>query len=257
MNVHFVAHKLSLCFVTILIIPYIIIIVRKSGNRACITVLDRESVDHSNETRATTRYTSDYTHLRNNYTSKTSVIYQNNKLSKKRRRELVAPNNYDQLRHGSNKSHHSHVAALSFFPNGHYMASVGGKDGELLLWDLRTGCLHPSKFVSPGGMEAAARKQRRVALLTTSRTRFYDNDTSALWIARKGAIMGYSMQGGSPKQILKGHLQDVTALESMDPGNHRILSGSKDGMVMAWGQPQSAVAMGRPISEVNEDRDNW
>jgi hypothetical protein len=168
----------------------------------------------------------------------------------------VAPNNYDQLRQGSNKSHHGHVAALSFFPSGHYLATVGGKDGELLLWDLRTGHLVPSKFVAPGGVEAAARKQRRVALLTSSRGRFYDNDTSALWIARKGEIMGYSMQGGSPKQILKGHLEDITALESMEPG-HRLLSGSKDGMVMAWGQPHSAVAMGRPIEEVNEDKDNW
>jgi hypothetical protein len=42
----------------------------------------------------------------------------------------------------------------------------------------------------------------------------------------------------------------------MEPG-HRLLSGSKDGMVMAWGQPHSAVAMGRPIEEVNEDKDNW
>jgi WD40 repeat protein len=184
------------------------------------------------------------------------MVYKNSRVSKKRRREVVAPNNYDQLQgQGSNKSHHCHVAALSFFQSGHFMASVGGKDGELLLWDLRSGCLFPSKFVAPGGMEAAARKQRRVALLTTAKARD-DSNSCALWIARKGEIMGYSMQGGSPKQILKGHLQDVTALQKMEPGR-RILSGGADGMVLCWGQPHSAVSVGRPVAEVHHDKDNW
>jgi WD40 repeat protein len=234
--------------------------VRKSGSQSCITFLDRDKVQESFRKSSTTiqpgGYTSDYAHLRKDH-FRTRYTYRDNKVTKKRRREAVAPNSYDHLEsQGANQSHYGRVAALKFLENGQYLASVGGEDGELLLWDLRNGCSLPNKFVGPKFLQAAAQKQKRVALLTSRLGRSSrKEDTTAIWVACRGEILGFSTEGGTPKQVLRGHLSNVTSMDNMEPGR-RIVSGSADGMVLCWGQPQAAVAMGRPVAP-EEDKDNW
>eukprot|EP00536_Pseudo-nitzschia_multiseries_P001238 jgi/Psemu1/180475/e_gw1.15.205.1 len=213
--------------------------IRKSGSRACVTVLDREmSRNHSIHGRLPS---SD---------------------RKRRRREAlgIAPNNYDHVQYQGARSHRAgHVSGLSFFSSGHFLCSVSGLDGELLLWDLRNGCLLPSKFVAPGKLSAGAPKQRRTAILAEG-SGYTDscNTSSTIWIGRKGVLHGFSTEGGTPKQTLKGHLTNITSLEAMEPGR-KLLSGSADGMILAWGQPQDALAGGGATTNktAQDDRDDW
>ncbi|MGK3734614.1 MAG: WD40 repeat protein [Bacillariaceae sp.] len=243
--------------------------IRKSGSRACVTVLDREQVGSStnfsssatsplNSTRVG-GYSSDYSHLRREPISSS----RNKHGHKKRRCEEslagVAPNNYDHIQRQGSKSHRAgHVSGLEFFSSGHYLCSVGGLDGELLLWDLRSGCLLPSKFQAPGNLPAGLPKQRWTALCVEG-SGYTDscNKSSTIWIGRKDRIYGFSTEGGTPKQTLKGHLTNVTSLERMKLGN-KLLSGSSDGMILGWGQPQSALSgEGTALNMSQEDKDQW
>lgn len=255
--------------------------VRKSGSRSCITYLDRDNTTLAAFGKSSIQpggYHADYSHLRKDH-FRSRYVYSSDKhnnsnsnstnirVTKKRRREQVAPNSYDHLEsQGANRSHYGKVAAVAFLETGQHLASVGGDDGELVLWDLRNGCALPTKFVSAGGTAGSGQrqvdtpKQKRLALLTTRLGRGgQQEDTTSLWIANKrGEIVGYSTEGGKPKQVLKGHLSNVTSLESMEP-ERRILSGGADGMILCWGQPEksfigrSAVVTAAAI----EDKDNW
>ncbi|KAG7358515.1 WD40 repeat-containing protein [Nitzschia inconspicua] len=230
--------------------------VRKSGSRSCITFLDRNKVPYG-ATIQPGGYSSDYAHLRTDQFRSRYVYSDKKKVTKKRQREEVAPNSYDHLEsQGANQSHYGKVGALKFLENGQYIVSVGGDDGELILWDLRNGCSLPNKFVGNKYRQAGAPKQKRVALLTSRLGRSSRReDTTAIWIASHGEVLGYSTEGGKPKQVLRGHLTNVTSLENMEPGR-RILSGGADGMILCWGQPQSALVMGRPVV-LAEDKDSW
>ena len=251
--------------------------IRKSGSRACVTILDREqtassvnpsfsSASASSFRSTRVGYASDYSHLRREPTTSTrnnSSIYGRSSLSKKRRQHevlAVAPNNYDHVQYQGSKSHRAgHVSGLAFFSSGHYLCSVGGLDGELLMWDLRSGSLLPSKFLTPGNLSAGSPKQRRAALCVEG-SGYTDscNKSSTIWIGRKGNLHGFSTEGGTPKQTLKGNLTNIASLERMEPGG-KLLSGSADGMILAWGQPQAAIAGGGATTQNNmqEDKDNW
>ena len=242
--------------------------IRKSGSRACITVLDREQVGSSGNFSSSTSplnstrvggYLSDYSHLR-----RVPILLPGNKDGRKRNRceeslAGVAPNNYNHIQHQGSKSHRAgHVSSIDFFSSGHYLCSVGGLDGELLLWDLRSGCLLPSKFQAPGNLPAGLPKQRWTALCVEG-SGYTDscNKSSTIWIGRKDRIYGFSTEGGTPKQTLKGHLTNVTSLERMKLGN-KLLSGSSDGMILGWGQPQSAISGGATaFNMAQEDKDQW
>lgn len=232
--------------------------IRKSGSQACVTVLDREE---SSIARKTSRvgYASDYSHLRKQPTRRLQ-----SPLKKMRLLEVtaVAPNNYDHVQHQGGRSHRGgHVSGLSFFGSGHYLCSVGGLDGELLLWDLKSGSLLPSKFSAPGNLSAGAPKQRRTPLIAEG-SGYTDscNKSSTIWIGRKGILYGFSTEGGTPKQTLQGHLKNITSLEAVEPGG-KLLSGSADGMILAWGQPQEAMRGRGTIERKNnapvDDEDNW
>mmetsp|Transcript_4159 Transcript_4159/g.11925 ORF Transcript_4159/g.11925 Transcript_4159/m.11925 type:complete len:496 (+) Transcript_4159:2550-4037(+) len=246
--------------------------IRKSGSRACVTVLDRERVvmpgcmnsswlppSSSRSTRV--GYASDYSHLRREPTaSRRSTSVDGS--SKRRRREApgTAPNNYDHVQHQVARSHRSgHVSGLSFFSSGHYLCSVSGLDGELLVWDLRSGCMLPSKFVVPGNLSAGSPRQRRTPILAEG-SGYTDscNQSSTIWIGRKGVVHGFPTEGGTPKQTLKGHLTNVTSMEAMEPGG-KLLSGSSDGMILAWGQPRDALAGGGAAKDTvaPDDTDDW
>jgi len=234
--------------------------IRKSGSRACVTVLDREQIGSSanfSVSSSVKSYSSDYTHLRReSITSRKTKVRSSYKKSRCEVLAGHAPNNYNHVQHQGLKSHRAgHVAGLTFFSSGHYLCSVGGLDGELLLWDLCSGCLLPSKFQIPGNLPAGLPKQRWSALCVEG-SGYTDSckKSSTIWIGRKDRIYGFSTEGGMP-QILKGHLTKVTSLERM---RNKLLSGSNDGMILGWGQPQVSGGDRTTASNmVKEDQDQW
>jgi WD40 repeat protein len=209
--------------------------IRKAGSRSCITVLHGEAPIPN----VATAYSADYSHLR--VSSK-----KNGKLPKS------APNNYTLVQSRGYRAHHGSVSALSFFPDGHFLSSVGS-DGELLLWDLRDGRMVQSKFVAPGGHMAAGsatgtpQMRRKVPLCI-------DQDNDTIWVGNKAQLMAYSSrEGGSPKQILKGHLHDLTAVQRMDQ-SLQLVTAAEDGMILAWGRRPRDFSRKRARLQ---DQDNW
>jgi WD40 repeat protein len=194
-------------------------------------------------------YKGDYSHLRSSNTTNTAEAAQrksqHNRKPKTTNVRNDAPNNYNHIQSKGFRSHNGHVSALSFLPGGQSMASVGGADGELLLWDLRHACLAPIKFVAPGGLQAATPKRRKAALCI---------DGSTIWVGHKADVLGFSIDGGSPRQVLRGHLRGVTSMERMDPGNN-LLTASQDGMILCWGKPKISAVTTPPVR--TEDHDNW
>ena len=241
--------------------------IRKSGSCSCVTVLDRENTKYSPcssfSISANTCYASDYSHLRQAPTFLHSKSTQENlPSSKKKPRGNVmidaGPNNYDHVQYQGVKSHRAgHISNLAFFSSDHYLSSVSGLDGELLLWDLRSGCLSSSKFVAPGNLSAGSPKQRRTALIADG-SGYIDssNNSSTIWIGRKGELHGFSTEGGTPKQTLKGHLTNITSLVAVGP-DKKILSGSSDGMILGWGQSQGGLVGNELTNKIEEDKDNW
>ena len=224
--------------------------IRKSGSQACVTVLGRDwmlfdDIPHP-------PYQGDYSHLRKYATA----VQKQKKLARKRKLGIddegklitVGPNDYSHVQQQGIKSHYSHIAAISFLPGGQSLASVGG-EGEVLLWDLRHGpTLMDRRFLSPGGQPAATPNQRRASLCV-------DADEGILWVGHNRDIMGFSLEGGAPKQVLRGHLQNVTSLDRIQP-EMTLLSGSSDGMILSWGKPKGSLFASRR-AVVAEDRDSW
>lgn len=214
--------------------------IRKSGSRACVTVLDREQT----LTFPVKSYSSDYTHLRQERQRGVMV-------------GQIAPNNYKHVQHQRSRSHRSgHISALSFFSSGHYLCSVGGLDGELLLWDLRSGFLLKNKFLIHGNLPPALPKQRRTALCVEG-SGYTDscNKRSVIYIGRDDRIYGFSVCGAM-NQTLRGSNSKICSLCLMD---HKLLSGSSDGMILGWGQSRSAnFTKGCNVSgNVHGDKDQW
>lgn len=245
--------------------------IRMSGSRACLTTLNRERVVASvgyggsgsyHQSVIVRGYKSDYSHLRRDgraaWRSSSSPP---GKRKRPRRQQQyghdapIAPNNYDRVQLQSAVSHRGHVASLQFFNGGQRLASVGGMDGELLVWDLVEGALLPNKFVAPGGLPATAPRQRRVALCVEDR---WDNhDKTTIWISRGGHILGFPVDGGSPKQILRGHLANVSSLE-LNPLDKNLFSGSADGMILTFGSNQlSGTSDTGGDGPMGEDQDDW
>eukprot|EP00980_Cylindrotheca_fusiformis_P010214 scaffold2271_cov130-Cylindrotheca_fusiformis.AAC.9 len=217
--------------------------IRKSGSRACIAVCNRGATQSAP---ASKPYKADYSHLRASTKNVTKLI------SKKRKLEAnsLAPNYYQHLQSQHVSSHSSgHVSAVSFFPSGQFLASVGGVNGELLVWDLReSGSPRrlTSKFVSPGGRPAATPLRRKATLKVCDNT---------IWVGCHQHLLGFGIDGGSPHQILRGHLNSITSLDQLEPGKN-LVSGSRDGMILCWGKPRIAsFASTMPV--LSDDRDNW
>lgn len=223
--------------------------IRKSGSQACLTVIRRDWMCEASPAVAYPAYQADYSHLR-----KFAAAAQKNKKASKKRKVAagLAPNNFHLVQgHGGGaRAHLGHVAALSFLPGGQTLASIGGADGELLLWDLRQGpALMERKFVAPGGMSAAAPKQRRAALCV-------DADDDTVWVGHQSTLLGFSMEaGGSPKHILRGHLSNITSVDRIYP-EMTLLSGSGDGMILSWGKPKGALFTTRRPT-LTQDKDSW
>jgi WD40 repeat protein len=201
-------------------------------------------------------YQGDYSHLR----KYAAAVEKRKKQTRKRKLGIdrdegtlirVAPNDYSHVQLQGTKSHYSHIAAIAFVPGGQTLASVGG-DGEVLLWDLRQGpTLMDRRFVSPGGRPAATTtSQRRASSLCV------DADEGMMWVGHNCDIMGFSLvEGGTPTHVLRGHLQNITSLASIQP-EMTLLSGSNDGMILSWGTPKGSHFATRH-AVLAEDRDCW
>jgi WD40 repeat protein len=217
--------------------------IRKSGSRACITVCNREVTGSSSTSKP---YKADYSHLRASTKKNTKLLSKKRKLNA----TSLAPNYYRHLQSQNITSHAiGHVAAVSFFPCGQYLASVGGVDGELLVWDLResgTPRRLTSKFVSPGGRPAATPRRRKAILKVCNNT---------IWVGCNHHLLGFGMDGGSPNQILRGHLNTITSLDQLEPGRN-LVTGSHDGMVLSWGKPRIA-SFASTVPVLKDDCDNW
>ena len=188
----------------------------------------------------------------------TSALKKKRKLSNKpaAAAAIPAPNNYNHLQSNYIKSHSlGHVSGLSFFPdNPQYLASVGGIDGELIVWDLKTSggpCRLPTMFMSPDGRQraAASRRSRRSPIQVCNA----GNDTM-IWVGSNHSIYGYSVfenGGGPPKQVLNGHLNSVTCLEQYD---RKLFSGSNDGMILTWGNYKKNTSRNNEAKTSNATR---
>mmetsp|Transcript_22317 Transcript_22317/g.53076 ORF Transcript_22317/g.53076 Transcript_22317/m.53076 type:complete len:491 (-) Transcript_22317:110-1582(-) len=239
--------------------------IRKSGSCACITVFDREKTKYSTSSSfsisANTCYASDYSHLRQSpkfvdTNSTQDSLHLSNKKPRQHMMLDAGPNNYDHVQYQGFRSHRAgHVSNLAFFSSDHYLCSVSGLDGELLLWDLRNGCLFSNKFIVPGNLSAGSPRQRRTALITEG-SGYVDssNNSSTIWISRKGELHGFTTEGGTPKQTLKGHLTNITSVVAVGP-DKTILSGSHDGMILGWGQSQGG-SVGRVLASKNEEEED-
>lgn len=239
--------------------------IRKSGSQACVAILRKDVLlgGGNRQSRVEPPYQADYSHLRQT-TIELERRHRRRKQSKRRRLSSSleghsltpgreAPNNYDhvQRRVGAQDqgAHNGHVAGLAFLQGGQQLASVGGADGALHLWDLRYGpILRESKFVAPGGLEASTPRMRRAALTVDSENR--------LWLGHHSHILGFSREGGSPQQVLQGHLTTVTSMSAIRPDKY-LLTGSKDGMILSWGRPKHSVLAPKQTRLITEDRDNW
>ena len=242
--------------------------IRKSGSRACVTQLQLRQDDEAQRFGGRS-YSADYAHLnqllsRNSSKNKSSP--QPPLLGKRQRREMekfrvkkvtrqVAPNNYNHVHnstHALQRPHNGTVSSLAFFPDGHYLASVGGNDGELLLWDLVQGKISQGKFVSPGGRSAAAavggahQRHSKIPLRVDPRT-------CAIWVGNKSSLFGFDREGGSPEYMLEGHLHNITAVETLDHSMQMVTAAS-DGMILVWGKQRQSSS---PLATITLDEDNW
>lgn len=224
--------------------------IRKSGSQACITVLGRDGAAYQDIPHPP--YQGDYSHLR----TYAAAVQKRKREDRKRKLGIdsegrviaVAPNNFHQVQRLAVTSHHKHVAAISFLPGGQTLTSIGG-EGDVLLWDLRQGpALMERRFVSSGGRPAATPNQRRAALCV-------DADDGVIWVAHNSSILGFSLEGGTPKYVLQGPLQHVTSLDKVRP-EMTLISGSSDGMILSWGKPKGSL-FSRQQAALVDDKDNW
>lgn len=178
--------------------------IRKAGSGSAVTSLDRD-----NDTPMARRsFRPDYRHLR--------------------RRKKTAPNNFRHVEMDSIRSHGNAISGLSFTRDGHFMVSAG-RDGKLQLWDLRAnGHLMPRQFHRRANQSAIPISQSKTPISI-------HQDTNMAWVGYGQSIVAYSLEtGGEPREVLAGHLNDVSALESIHD-NMEFLSGGADGMILTWG----------------------
>ena len=221
--------------------------IRKAGSRACITVLDRNNTVENLQGASMAHYSSDYAHLRVAGGVKRPRGGNRNTDSNL----MMSSNNYQAILSRGVRSHNGPISALKIFPDGHTLASVCGSTGELLLWDLRDdGHVLHQKFVAPGVLQAVVPTRRTTPLCINKDT---------IWVGYKTQLLGFSaVHGGSPQQVLKGHLSHITTIEQMEPSTH-LLTASDDGMILTWGHKARTSASMNTCSKriIRQDKDNW
>ena len=184
--------------------------IRKSGSRACMAILNR----NTHELNHSRRYQGDYAHLR------------------KKKTIMEGPNNYHSVENKTIVSHGGPISAMSFTPDGHFIISTG-KDGKLQVWDLRTNAnLIPLNFHSHGSQPPIQSSNKNVPLLVQN-----CGKQTIAWTGNGKTIYGFDVQlGGKPVRTIQGHLDSVTCLETMEPFSFDFMSGGMDGMILSWGR---------------------
>lgn len=230
--------------------------IRKAGSRACVAILNQ---DVTQSPLVINAYKFDYSHLPKpaatqdidtiTASSTAATLHRASNLKKKVTTTVnVAPNNFRAAESSAVVSHAGSVSAISFGFNGHYLVSTG-QDGALHVWDLRTnGCMLPLRFFGPGQQPAVSRQKKQVPLLIT----WDDTSLGKCWVGNGNSIMGFDLErGGAPSQLLEGHLQNISAIDTIESSN-LLLTGGKDGMVLTWGKPRQ-----KQLQRKADDRDNW
>jgi DNA excision repair protein ERCC-8 len=206
--------------------------IRKSGSRACVTVLDRDQQFDATQCRPVH---ASYSHLAKQYKAK------------------VSPNNY---RHAESKgmvSHGGSISSLSFCADGSSLVSTG-MDGMLQVWDLRgNGHVLPLNFSSQTNHPAVSRTRKKLPMVLQN----CGKETIA-WVGHGSKVLGYSLQrGGRPTEVLEGHMHVVTSLECVHH-SMQLLSAAMDGMILGWGNPPAvSKRRKRKLETENGDRDSW
>jgi WD40 repeat protein len=160
----------------------------------------------------------------------------------------VGPNNYRPTESSSVISHAGAVSAISFGVDGHHLVSTG--QDNLKIWDLRAsnGFMVPLRFLGPGQQPAVSRQEKQVPLLLTPDKSFLGQ----CWIGNRSNVFGYSLdRGGTPRQVLEGHLSVVTAIDTIE-ATMQLLTAGNDGMILTW---SSKSKQGRKRKV--DDHDTW
>lgn len=251
--------------------------IRKSGSAACVAILDNQC-DNSDNNR---------NHRNHECFGAIGLGYSgmNYKMKKhfeltdknaKRRRYMinttgtstfVGQNNFSRIEAPSCESHEGAVTAVQFSPNGQHLVSAG-VDARLRLWDLRlsSGALLPTFFLGADGNRFDRRSfsaKRKIALEVTQTG---SSRTTTIWYGNEfGELLGYQLhgEGGEPKVVLRGHLDRINCL-AFHSHNHRIFTGSQDGMILGWGCPPTVGSSDTytygavsGMSVAKEDVDCW
>lgn len=191
--------------------------VRRSGSRACLGALDREAGGRCVAA------------------------------------AVVAPNDRSRGRRDAGvRSHGGPVLAAAFAPDGRRLVSAGA-DGLVRTWDLEEREALPVRHLSRANGEAPFGGGRAVLALSRPTSR----SATTLWIGGRddGTISGWrdADRGGPPDVTLEGHLGAVTCAAEQERDG-RLLTGSEDGMVLAWGRSSRG---GRGGDDGAEDEDRW
>jgi len=245
--------------------------IRKSGSSACVAILDCQPQSHRNEKKLHC-----YGAIGLGYSGMNYQIQRHLELTDKnakRKRYMmntgttfVGQNNFSRIEASSRESHEGAVTAVQFSPDGQHLVSAG-LDARLRLWDLRlsSGTLLPTFFLGADGHRFDRRSfsaSRKIALAVTQTGSFR---TTAIWYGTEfGELLGYQLhgEGGEPKIVLRGHLDRINCL-AFHSRDHRIFTGSQDGMILGWGCPPNVGssiniydALGN-VTTAREDIDCW
>jgi len=193
--------------------------VRKSGSKACLMTLDRESKHDKHE-----------------------VVFGDNgtsKVKKKKRQKTVGPGDYSNVEVSTLvQSHGGPVSSLAHTPDGNYILSTSPIDG-IKLWNVQGKAgrrLLPTRFLNSSSSHSHPfnRHQQKVPIYITQPS---STKSTTLWVAgRNQTLLGYEVHGfgGMPNKVISGHLGNVSAITSQE-NCMRLFSGGSDGMILSYG----------------------
>jgi serine/threonine protein kinase len=120
-------------------------------------------------------------------------------------------------------AHVGKVAAMVFNPDGTELASIGGDDGKLRLWDIVTGQLSREFEVEHSLDAAFSPKSSRVATLQ-------EDGTISLWdplAGRKVITLPSADSAGQPRTSVVHHI-------AFSPDGQRLLATDNQGLLHIW-----------------------
>jgi DNA excision repair protein ERCC-8 len=238
--------------------------IRKGGSRSCISILNQDGTTTVTTGASTSNkpYSPYYTHLprpsfslHNNDKNDTHQSSGGRTLTISTKN--AAPNNYRATESSTFVSHAGPVSALAFAGwDGHFLVSAG-QDGALKVWDLRSSSgvnWIPLRFLAPDHPQPAiSRNRKQVPILLTPHEGI---GTTCCWVGNGSKLLGYGLdRGGTPQQVLEGHLHTITAIDAIE-GERKLLTAGKDGLILAWGRSQQQTQLLRKRKH-QLDQDSW